>query len=164
MDSQAWEPQPPDETEPVPPELLPAEDAQGDGEGNGEPSQQYPYQVHYYLDQLHDNPIPTTGPSITTTPANHAIFTMSGLENVFARVFEFMDYSNGSAPAQYFTAAQAQSAFDAALNANGVESSDSLDLSIAGQRAQIFAILDAAISNLEDASGMKFNAATTSQL
>jgi hypothetical protein len=89
---------------------------------------------------------------------------MSELETVFTNVFELLDYSNGTNTAQYFTAAQAQTAFNAALASNSVSSSASLDLSTASQRAQIYAIINSAITNLETASGMKFNATTTSQL
>jgi chitodextrinase len=126
--------------------------------------QQYPYQVRYYLDQFYDNPIPTTSATTTITPANHIAFSMSQLETVFTNVFELMDHSNGTAAAQYFTAAQAQTAFNAALTSNSVSASASLDLSNAAQRAQIFAVINSAITNLETATGMKFNATTTAQL
>ncbi|MGA2435648.1 MAG: chitin-binding protein, partial [Bryobacteraceae bacterium] len=126
--------------------------------------QQYPYQVHYYLDQMYDNPIPTTSATTTTTPANHIAFSMSALESVFTNVFELLDYSNGTAAAQFFTASQAQSAFNSALSSNGVSSSATLDLSNASSRATIFAVIDGAIGNIESAVGMKFNATTTNQL
>ncbi len=132
--------------------------------GNTSTFAQYPYQVHYYLDQMYDNPIPTTGPTTFTTPANHIIFNMSTLENVFSNVFQLLDFSNGSSPAQFFTAAQAQAAFNSALAQHGVAGTATLDLSNATQRATIFAVIDSAIGNLETAVGMKFNATTTSQL
>jgi hypothetical protein len=132
--------------------------------GNDSTYSQYPYQVHYYLDQMYGNPIPTTSPTTTTVPGNHIAFSMSELETVFTNVFELLDYSNGTAATQYFTAAQAQTAFNAALASNSVSSTASLDLSTASQRAQIYAVINSAITNLETASGMKFNATTTSQL
>ncbi|HEV2990078.1 MAG TPA: carbohydrate-binding protein [Candidatus Angelobacter sp.] len=132
--------------------------------GNTSTFAQYPYQVHYYLDQMYDNPIPTTGPTTLVTPANHIIFNMSTLENVFSNVFQLLDFSNGSNPAQFFTAAQAQAAFNSALAQHGVASTATLDLSNATQRATIFAVIDSAIGNLETAAGMKFNATTNSQL
>jgi hypothetical protein len=132
--------------------------------GNNSTYSQYPYQVHYYLDQMYDNPIPTTSATTTMTPTNHIAFSMSELETVFTNVFELLDYSSGNTAAQYFTAAQAQTAFNAALASNSVSSSASLDLSTASQRAQIYAVINSAITNLETASGMKFNATTTSQL
>jgi len=125
---------------------------------------QYPYQVHYYLDQLYDNPIPTTSATTFTTPTNHVAFPMSTLQTVFSNVFQKLDYSNGTNPAVYFTAAQATSAFTSALSTNGVASTATLDLSTAADRAKIFAVLDKAIGNLETTSGMKFNATTTKQL
>jgi hypothetical protein len=132
--------------------------------GNSSTFDQYPYQVHYYLDQMYDNPIPTTSLTTVVTPTNHIIFSMSSLEGVFTQVFEMLDYSNGTNAAQFFTAAQAQAAFSSALSQQGVSSTASLDLSNASQRAQIFAVIDSAIGNLETAVGMKFNATTTSQL
>jgi hypothetical protein len=125
---------------------------------------QYPFQVHYYLDQMYDNPIPTTSATTLVTPTNHIAFSMSTLETVFTNVFELMDYSNGTAAAQYFSASQAQSAFNSALSSHGVSSSSSLDLSNASNRATIFAVIDSAIGNLESAGGMKFNDTTTNQL
>jgi hypothetical protein len=47
---------------------------------------------------------------------------------------------------------------------HGVSSTATLDLSNVADRATIFAVLEGAITNLESASGMKFNATTTSQL
>lgn len=132
--------------------------------GNTSTFAQYPYQVHYYLDQMYDNPIPTTGPTTFVTPANHIIFSVSTLESVFSNVFQLLDFSNGSNPAQFFTAAQAQAAFNSALSQHGVAGTATLDLSNATQRATIFAVIDSAIGNLETATGMKFNATTTSQL
>jgi hypothetical protein len=132
--------------------------------GNSSTFVQYPYQVHYYLDQMYDNPIPTTGPTTTTTPTNHIVFNVTTLGNVFSQVFQTLDFSNGTSPAQFFTAAQAQAAFKSALAQHGVASTANLDLSNAADRATIFAVIDAAIGNLETATGMKFNATTNSQL
>src|SRR5712691_440350 len=125
---------------------------------------QYPYQVHYYLDQMYDNPIPTTNPTTTVIPTNHIIFNMTSLENVFSQVFQMLDFSDGAKPAQFFTAVQAQSAFNSALAQHGVASTANLDLSNAADRARLFAVIDSAIGNLETTVGMKFNVATNSQL
>jgi len=125
---------------------------------------QYPYQVHYYLDQLYDNPIPTTSATTLVTPANHVAFGMSALGGVFASVAQTLAYSNGTSPAQFFTSAQAQTAFNAALAKAGVAGTATLDLSSASDRAKIYAVIDAALGNLESAAGMKFTATTTTQL
>ncbi|MBB5062878.1 chitin-binding protein [Granulicella mallensis] len=132
--------------------------------GNSNTYAQYPYQVHYYLDQMYDNPVPTTSPSTVVTPTNHIIFSVGTLEGVFSDVFQTLAHSNGTSAAQFFTAAQAQTAFNSALSQHGVSSSASLDLSNASNRATIFAVIDSAIGNLESTVGMKFNATTTSQL
>jgi hypothetical protein len=125
---------------------------------------QYPYQVHYYLDQMYDNPIPTTGPTTTVIPTNHIMFNMTSLGNVFSQVFQTLDFSDGTKAAQFFTAAQAQTAFNSALAQHGVASTANLDLSNAVDRARLFAVIDSAIGNLETTVGMKFNATTNSQL
>ncbi|HEY1744478.1 MAG TPA: chitin-binding protein [Granulicella sp.] len=132
--------------------------------GSSNTYDQYPYQVHYYLDQMYDNPIPTTSPSTTVIPTNHIIFSVSTLEGVFSNVFQTLGYSNGTNAAKFFTSTQANTAFNSALSQHGVSSSASLDLSNASNRATIFAVIDSAISNLESAVGMKFNSTTLSQL
>ncbi len=132
--------------------------------GNNDTYAQYPYQVHYYLDQFYDNPIPTTSPSNTITPTNHVIFGMTALAGVFTNVAQTLDYVGAGGSAQYFSAAQANAAFSTALAQNGVAATASLDLSEAADRAVIFAVIDAALGNLEAASGGKFNATTLSQL
>jgi hypothetical protein len=83
---------------------------------------------------------------------------------VFSKVVQTLDYSNGTAPAQMFTANQAAAAFTSSLTKNAVSTTASLDLSNASSRAVIFAVIDNALSNLETAVGMKFNATTLSQL
>jgi hypothetical protein len=132
--------------------------------GSSDTYQQYPYQVHYYLDQLYDNPIPTSSPSNTTTPNNHVAFNMGTLAGVFSNVAQTLSYSNGTNAAQYFTAAQAQAAFSGALSQQGVSSSATLDYSKAADRITIYAIIDSALSRLEATSGMKFNVTSNSQL
>lgn len=132
--------------------------------GNTSTFVQYPYQVHYYLDQMYDNPIPTTSPTTLVTPANHILFNMNTLTSVFSNVFQTLAHSNGTSPSQFFTAMQAQNAFNSALAANGISITATLDLSSAADRAKIFAVIDNAIGSLETAVGMKFNATTASQL
>jgi hypothetical protein len=132
--------------------------------GNSSTYVQYPYQVHYYMNQLYDNPIPTTSATTFVTPTNHLAFNMTTFGNVFSNVIQTMDYSNGTNAAQYFTAAQAQTALNAALAQQGVSGSATLDFSNASDRAKIYAVIDGALSSLESTSGMKFNSTTNSQL
>jgi hypothetical protein len=132
--------------------------------GNSSTYVQYPYQVHYYMDQIYDNPIPTTSLTTIVTPANHLTFNMATFGNVFSNVIQTMDYSNGTNAAQYFTAAQAQTALNSALAQQGVSGSATLDFSNASDRAKIYAVIDSALSSLESTSGMKFNSTTNSQL
>jgi len=132
--------------------------------GNSSTYVQYPYQVHYYMDQLYDNPIPTTSLTTIVTPTNHVAFNMTTFGSVFSNVAQTMDYSNGTNAAQYFTAAQAQTALNSALAQQGVSGSATLDFSNASDRAKIYAVIDSALSSLESTSGMKFNSTTNSQL
>ena len=86
------------------------------------------------------------------------------LKTVFTNTMQKMAYAPSATTYRLFTAAQAQSAFSAALAANGVAASATLDLANAAQRAQIFAVLESAIGQLEAATGSRFDATTLSQL
>jgi len=132
--------------------------------GNSSTYVQYPYQVHYYLDQLYDHPIPTTSLTTLVTPANHVAFNLGSLGSVFSNVLQTLAYSKGTNAAQYFTAGQAQAAYNAALAQQGISSTATLDLSNAADRAMIYAVIDSALGSLESTAGMKFNATTNSQL
>ena len=125
---------------------------------------QYPYQVHYYLDQVYDNPIPTTSATTFATPTNHVIFSPTSLGNVFSNVFQTLAYVNGSGSSVYISSAQANTAFNAALTQAGVASTATLDLSNTTDRAQVFSVLEHAIGNLEANLGTTFNATTNVQL
>ena len=125
---------------------------------------QYPYQVRYYLDQLYDNPVPTTSATTFVTPANHVAFAMPALGTVFSNVFQTLAYVNSGGQSTYISAAQAQAAFNSALATAGVAAGATLDLSNAANRAQIFTILESAIGNLETSLNTKFNATTSAQL
>jgi len=126
--------------------------------------QQYPYQVRYYLDQIYDNPIPTTSATTMTTPQNHVVFSMSTLGGVFASVYQTLGYVNGSGQYGFISAAQANAAFTSALSQSGISGSAALDLSTASGRAAIFNVLERATTNLETSLNVKFNATTTAQL
>jgi len=126
--------------------------------------QQYPYQVRYYLDQLYDNPIPTTSPTVTTTPSNHVKFGMAALSDTFAAVFAKLAYVDATAGYETIDPAKATAAFASALTAAGVASDAALDLSQATDRAQIFAVLEGAISTLESSLGTSFMARSTTAL
>ena len=110
--------------------------------------QQYPYQVRYYLDQFYDNPIPTSSVTTLATPTNHIAFNMTPLQTVFGNVVETLAYENSAGQYVYITAAQAQTAFNTAMTQANVNSSTTLDLSNASDRAQIFSVLENAIGNL----------------
>lgn len=127
--------------------------------------QQYPYQVRYYLDQLYDNPIPSpANQNLVVTPANHVVFGMATLGTVFSNVFQTLGYVNASKQYVFISDAQARAAFNSALSALGIAATATRDLSTAGQRAQIFSLLEIAIKNLESSLGTDFSATTLNQL
>lgn len=126
--------------------------------------QQYPYQVRYYLDQLYDNPVPTTSPAATTTPANHVRFAMPALASTFASAFAKLAYVDASAGYVAIPASTASAAFAAALAQMGVDPGAALDLSQAADRARIFAVIEASIATLEKSLGTDFTARTTTAL
>ena len=132
--------------------------------GDSSTYDQYPYQVRYYLNQLYDLPVPSTSATTLVTPANHVAFPMATLETVFSDTMQKMAYASSATGYKLFTAAQAQAAFGAALTANGVAATATLDLSNATQRAQIFAVLESAIGQLETATSSRFDATTLTQL
>jgi hypothetical protein len=121
--------------------------------------QQYPYQVRAYLDELYDNPAPKTG----AVPDNHVVFRVAGLGTIFEAVFQKLAYVDASAGYVFISQAQASAAFAAAVAKTGV-AGDTLDLSNAGQRAQIFTLLGAAIATLETSVGTDFTATTLTAL
>lgn len=132
--------------------------------GDSSTYDQYPYQVMYYLDQLYDNPIPTTSATTFTTPRNHVAVPMAALGAVFAGVMETLAYQDGAGQYGFISAAQAGTAFSNGLSWAGVNASATLDLASATGRARIFSVLENAFAALEANLGMKFNATTRTQL
>ena len=118
--------------------------------------------MRYYLDQLYDNTVPTTGPQVTTTPANHVIATMAQWQAVFTNVFTTLSYKDAGGKLVTVSSTAAQAAFTAALGKAGLTPSSTLDLSTAADRAQIFNVLEQSISNLEAALGIQFSATSSS--
>jgi len=131
----------------------------------GDSYHQYPYQVRGYLDQLYDIHTPdSNNQSATATPANHVAFNMGVLSSVFGNVFQTLAYVDGTGKYSYISAAQAASAFNAALASSGLNASNTLDLSNASDRARIFGVIEAAISNLEKNLNTSFSEVTMTQL
>ena len=126
---------------------------------------QYPYQVRGYLDQLYDIASPSPANlSTTLTFTNHVGFKMSDLSTVFGSVFQTLAYVDATGKYNSITSAQATTAFNAALAAQALKTTDTLDLGNTTNRAQIFAVLGTAISNLEKNLNTSFSATTSAQL
>jgi hypothetical protein len=64
----------------------------------------------------------------------------------------------------FLTAAQANTAFDAALASAGLTTANTLDLGNATDRAVIFTVIDTALGNLEKTLSFSFSEVTTQQL
>jgi len=132
---------------------------------NGDSYHQYPYQVRSYLDQLYNNPsMSTTNEAVTVTTSNHVAISVGGLQQVFSNVFQTLAYVDAGGNYNYISASQAQSAFQTAMSSIGLISTQTLDLSDASQRAEIFSLLEQAIDNLESSLNTNFSATTQVQL
>jgi hypothetical protein len=131
----------------------------------GDSYHQYPYQVRGYLDQLYNIPSPSPmnlGTLVTTS--NHVAFNMGALRGVFANVCQTLAHVDGAGKYDFLTAAQANTAFDAALASAGLTTASTLDLSDAADRAVIFTVIDTALGNLEKNLDFSFSEVTTQQL
>jgi hypothetical protein len=131
----------------------------------GDSYHQYPYQVRGYLDQLYNipSPSPTNLGTIVTT-SNHVAFNMGALRGVFANVCQTLAHVDSAGKYDFLTAAQANTAFDAALASAGLTTANTLDLGNATDRAVIFTVIDTALGNLEKTLGFSFSEVTTQQL
>lgn len=131
--------------------------------GNTSSYVQYPYQVHYYLDQLYGNDIPTTSPSSTVPSGVQLVFNASELRTIFGNVFNTLGYVNSGGTYGPIAVADADTAFDTALAKVGVASDATLNLSNATQRGQVFDVLEDAIDNLAANLDTDFGARSTTQ-
>jgi hypothetical protein len=131
----------------------------------GDSYHQYPYQVRGYLDQLYNIPSPSpTNLGTLVTTSNHVAFNMGALRGVFANVCQTLAHVDGAGKYDFLTAAQANTAFDAALASVGLTTANTLDLSNAANRAVIFTVIDRALGNLEKNLDFSFSEVTTQQL
>ncbi len=131
--------------------------------GNTSSYVQYPYQVHYYVDELYGNAIPTTSPSSTAPSGVQLVFSATTLRAIFGDVFSTLGYVNGGGTYGPIAVVDADAAFDAAMAKVGVASNATLDLSNATQRGQAFDVLEDAIDNLATSLKTDFGARTTTQ-
>jgi hypothetical protein len=128
---------------------------------DGNTYEQYPYQVHNYIDQLYGNPTPSSSDLSAVGPSNnHVAFNLAALGSVFRSAFQTLAYVDGSGAYDYIPAAAAATAFNAALGSAALSSADTLDLSNAANRSKIFGLLETAIGNLEKNLKTDFTATT----
>jgi hypothetical protein len=132
--------------------------------GSKDTYQQYPYQVRYYLDQLYGNPVPTTSPTTLAPSTIHVAIPVPTLATVFSKSIQTLGYVNASGVYNGISDAQARNAFNSGLASVGVADNATLDLSVKTQRAQIFKLLETAITQLASTLGTRFTATTLQQL
>lgn len=126
---------------------------------------QYPYQVHNYLDQLYNNPTPSTKDlSVLVSYDNSVAIDMGKLATIFSNVFQTLGYKNSMGQYVYITTAQANSAFNSARAQAEIAADAVLNLSNAVNRAQIFDLLENAINILEASVNTSFIETTDAQL
>ena len=118
----------------------------------------YPYQVRLYLDEIYNQS------GLINQGTVHLAFSMQNLASVFANDFATLSYVNSSGDYIYISQVQANSAFNQALTSLGISSTTVLDLSNVAQRQTIFAIIEAAVTNLETNLGTNFSATSLTQL
>src|SRR5208282_2094260 len=127
----------------------------------GDTYQEYPYQVHDYLDQMYDNSTPSSSNlSVTVSYNNHLVFRLDSLGSAFSSVFQTQAYVDGTGGYDYIPPTAAAAAVNAALSSTGLSSSDTLDISNAADRVKIFGLLETAIGNLEKNLNTDFSATT----
>jgi hypothetical protein len=120
----------------------------------------YPRQIRNYLDQLYniDTHILPVGQVVLR-------FDMANLRYVFERVFSSLGIKNPTSGAwRAITAAEANSAFDAALAQAGLTAASALYLSAAAERSKIFDLLEAALTGLQQILGGDFTATSETNL
>lgn len=111
----------------------------------------YPRQIRLYLDQMYNqDPVPG---------AVSIDLSMADVRAVFANAIGTLAHVDAAGEYGYVPPATSDSAFAAALAANGLGESSFLDLSVGAERARFFDLLDDAIGGVE-AAGVDFAAVT----
>ncbi|MCX8514525.1 MAG: chitin-binding protein [Burkholderiales bacterium] len=117
---------------------------------------QYPYQLRFYLNELYDN-----------SPLNVNIqlgFNVGKLEEVFTKVFQTLSYVDNRNKYVSVSGFQAYAAFNSTLFKLRINKNQVLFLNNSKDRAEIYKILETAISTLEYNLGADFSATTLKQL
>ncbi|MSP52753.1 MAG: hypothetical protein EXR81_00680 [Gammaproteobacteria bacterium] len=122
----------------------------------------YPRQVRFYLDELYNNTARLASSGLV--PNNSMPFDLTLLRTVFANSMHTLAYVNTSGTYNFISAIAANAAFDSARASLNLTGTSSLNLSVASERAQIFALLDAALTNVETSLNFKFTATTEKDL
>ncbi|MCL9779898.1 hypothetical protein M9194_00430 [Vibrio sp. S4M6] len=120
----------------------------------------YTRQVSFYLDQLYGKDMSQYGVDVT----NDVHFTAGNLEQVFVRAIDQLSYMNKSdAKLTLITKQQATSAFENAQSSLGYSANSVFKLNDANSRSNMFALINAALSNVESSTKTRFSAFTNSQ-
>ncbi len=113
----------------------------------------YPRQIRFYLDELYNK-------SVNLKSDNSYSIEMTQLENIFSRSLTTLAYVNTQGEYDFIRNQDAEAAFETALNANHLVKTQSLNVTHADERKQLFNILETALANLAQALHITFSETT----
>ncbi len=117
-----------------------------------------PRQIRYYVDQLQND-------NQRLTPYNLAVdnsfsFSAQALSEVFKKSMMTLGYVDGSGKYQLISEKAAEQGFSNALTSKNIKMSTTFNLNNKAEREKAYALIDAAIKQLETKLKFKFNATT----
>ncbi|MGF1741847.1 hypothetical protein L4C34_12360 [Vibrio profundum] len=131
--------------------------ALGTTDTGGDTYYRYTRQASFYTDQVYGKDLSSYGLKVT----NNVQFSVGDLKPVFVKTFQQLSYKDAkTGDLKLITSAQASDAFVQAKKTLGFPSKKVFDLNNSGQRTKMFKLINAAISNVEQATGAQFSAST----
>jgi hypothetical protein len=122
----------------------------------------YPRQIRFYTDELYNDQ--ARMPPGTLTLNNSMPVPIAMLRTIFENSMGTLAYVNTNNVYGYIATSDADIAFDAAIATQQLTTASVLNLSVPSDRAQLFALLDQALKNLETNLKFKFTATTEKDL
>ena len=131
--------------------------ALGTSDTGGDTYYRYTRQASFYTDQAYGKDLSSYGLKVT----NDVQFSVADLKPVFVKVFQQLSYKDAkTGDLKLITADQASDAFIQAKKTLGFPSKKVFELNKSSQRTKMFTLINTAISNIEQATGAQFSAAT----
>ena len=118
----------------------------------------YPRQIRYYVDQLQNDNQRLTPYNLAVD--NSFIFSAQALSEVFKKSMMTLGYVDGSGKYQLISEKAAEQGFSNALTSKNIKMSTTFNLNNKAEREKAYALIDAAIKQLETKLKFKFNATT----